>query len=325
MDSQGRRKRLGEGQLIWTMERNWTRRRVAIRPNERYLSQIICSWCVFIDELPQGIHTYVAIPVVEGRCDTYSIRPSFIRYPELSGEALRLYIDAYGEETYRYYIEEFYKGPSELVDDSVPFRQLPVHDAESIIWIIIDNLIKAIPEGGDPEVTKAASAALRLLADHPVVLFYDFRRSFIKFPDWAQDLHPKLSHLAPMLRKLTKLLIINWTLLCIKGLLPQDILHEAVKRVFLQEIDRIRTEKCDVRLELEIRRPLVSAPKIREASPSTKRKSTSVVESTPKRTRYDWRVTPFCSSSTLYLRMVQSIRIQWSDHVSITVTWARVC
>ena len=225
--------------------------------------------------------------MTKGKCARVSARDSDIRFPTLNGEPLKLYIEAYGEEKYRYYIEQFEKSPLFLKRNDTVFRQLPVHDAESIIWIIIDNLIKAIPEGGDPEVTKAASAALRLLADHPVVLFYDFRRSFIGFPDRVQDLHPKLSHLAPMLRKLTKLLIINWTLLCIKGLLPQDILHEAVKRVFLQEIDRIRTEKCDVRLELEIRRPLVWVPKTIGASPSTKRKSVSVVESTSKRTRYD--------------------------------------
>ena len=177
-----------------------------------------------------------------------------------------------------------------MVDYSAPFRQLPVHDAECIIWIILDFLLKAIPEGGNPEVTRVASSALKVLVNHTPEPSADSRRCFREFfsREWLHSLHPKLSHLAPMLCEFSSLLDFNWTLLCIKGLLPQDILHEAVKRVFLQEIVHIRTERCDVRLELEIRRPLVWVPKTIGASPSTKRKSVSVVESTSKRTRYDW-------------------------------------
>ena len=245
---------------------------------------------MFFDILLQGTHTYVAIPVAEGKCDIESNRPSYVRYPELSGEALRLYIKAYGEETYRHYIEEFYKSPSELVDHNAPFRQLPVHDAESIIWIIIDFLLKAIPTGGNPEVTQVASSALKVLANHTLEPSADSRRCFMRFSrEWLHNLHPKLTHLAPMLCKFSSLLNFNWTLLCIKGLLPQDILHEAVKRILLEEIVRIRAEQCDVSLGEEIRRPLVPAPKTINASPSTasKRKSTSAVASTSKRVRHD--------------------------------------
>ena len=245
---------------------------------------------MFFNILLQGTRTYVAIPVAEGKCDTFSIRRHNVRYPELSGEALRLYIEAYGEEAYRSYTEEFYKSPPDLEVDSVPFRQLPVHDAESIIWIIIDYLLKAIPGGGDPEVTESASTALKILANHILEPSADSRRCFRDFSrEWLHNLHPKLTHLAPMLCKFSELLSINWTFLCIKGLLPQDILHEAVKRILLEEIVRIRAEQCDVSLKEEIRRPLVPAPKTINASPSTasKRKSTSAVASTSKRVRHD--------------------------------------
>ena len=63
------------------------------------------------------------------RCGRRGVRHHTTHYPELKGGSLVLYVEAYGEENYPYYIEEFDKNSLSLVGRSVTFRKIPVHDA----------------------------------------------------------------------------------------------------------------------------------------------------------------------------------------------------
>ena len=234
--------------------------------------------------------------MTKGKCARVSARDSDIRFPTLNGEPLKLYIEAYGEEKYRYYIEQFEKSPLFLKRNDTVFRQLPVHDAESIIWIIVDHLLRAIPDGVDesPEVNNAAVGALRAFINHAVEKSGDTRSCFAEYSkeDWIDCLHPALSHMAPMLAKLCELVSADWTLWCLHGHLPIDFLHEAIKRILLQEIVRIKTEKCDVPLGQEERKPIVTttinaSPGKGKSKSGVKRKSESIFASSSKRSRFD--------------------------------------
>ena len=147
-----------------------------------------------------------------------------------------------------------------LRNKGVVFLQLPVHDAESVIWIIVDHLLRAIPLGGEPQVNDFAISALNAFLVHSIEHAGDSRSFFANFtPEkWVKCLHPGLSHMAPFLYKLCLILNTDWTLWCIKGELPNDFLHEAVKRILLEEIVRIRTESCDVQLGVQDREPIVT-------------------------------------------------------------------
>ena len=237
---------------------------------------------------------FIAIPVTKGKCAKAIIRSSRLRFSELTGEPLKLYIEAYGEK-YRYYIDEFDKSPSSLEgDNNTVFRQLPVHDAESIIWIIIDHLLRALPEKGLPEVNDAAVGALKAFINHAVETSGDTRSGFAVYSkeDWIDCLHPALSLVAPMLTSLCRFIQVDWTLWCMHGHLSMDFLHEAIKRILLQEIVRIKTEKCDVLLSQEDRKPIVTTTINAslgkgESKSGVKRKSESMFASSSKRSRFD--------------------------------------
>ena len=232
--------------------------------------------------------------MTEGKCDRFSARDPKIRFPILNGDPLKLYTEVYGEEKYRYYIEQLEKSALFLFGEDTVFRQLPVHDAESIIWIIVDHLLRAFPDGKRPEVNDAAVGALKAFINHDVEMYGDTRSGFRKLTkkDWVNCLHPALAHMASMLVNLCEFVKLDWTLWCLHGHLPMDFLHEAIKRILLQEIVRIKTEKCDVSLSQEDRKPIVTttinaSPGKGESKSGVKRKSESMFASSSKRSRFD--------------------------------------
>ena len=165
-----------------------------------------------------------------------------------------------------------------------------MHDAESIIWIIIDHLLRAISVGGEPQVNDFAIGALKAFLVHSIENAGDSRSNFSNFTleEWTKCLHPGLSHTSPFLYKFCQLLDVDWTLWCIKGELPNDFLHEAVKRILLEEIVRIRAENRDVRLGPKDREPVITTTIGADAGmgeSKTKRKSTTILASSSKRSR----------------------------------------
>ena len=232
--------------------------------------------------------------MTKGKCQRFSARDPKIRFPTLNSELLKLYTKAYGEEKYRYYFEQFEKSALFLHGDGSIFRQLPVHDAESIIWIIVDHLLRAFPDGKLPEVSDAAVGALKAFINHDIEKFGDSRSGFqiLTKEEWVELLHPKLSHMAPMLVNLCALIGLDWTLWCMHGHLPMDFLHEGIKRILLQGIDHIKTEKCDVLLSQEDRKPIFrttihASPGKEESNSGVRRKSESMFASSSKRSRFD--------------------------------------
>ena len=208
----------------------------------------------------------------------------------LSGEALNLYIRAYGEENYRTYITKLNESSIIQNNTDVVFKQLPIHDAESIIWIIVDHLLRAIPVGREPQVNEFAISALNGFLMHAISYCGDTRSSFSNFSleEWIKCLHPGLSHTAPFIRRLCRLLITDWSLWCLKGELPDDFLHEAVKRILLEEIVRIRAENRDVRLGPKDREPVITTTigaDARMGESKTKQKSTTILASSSKKSR----------------------------------------
>ena len=125
---------------------------------------------------------------------------------------------------------------------------------------------------------------------HSISYCGDTRSNFSNFTleAWIKCLHPGLSHTAPFIHKLCRLLFVDWSLWCLRGELPDDILHEAVKRILLEEIVRIRAENRDVRLGPKDREPVITTTIGADAGmgeSKTKRKSTTILASSSKRSR----------------------------------------
>ena len=228
--------------------------------------------------------------VATGRFAAVSCRIVKERFLDLNGEALNRYIQAYGEESYRSYITKLDESPIFQDGTGIVFKQLPIHDAESIIWIIVDHLLRAIPLNRKPQVNDCAIDALNAFLIHSIQLSGDSRTHLSNFTleEWIKCLHPGLSHTAPFIRKLCRLLLVDWSLWCLKGELPDDFLHEAVKRILLEEIVRIRAENQDVRLGPKDREPDITTTIGADAGmgeSKTKRKSTTILASSSKRSR----------------------------------------
>ena len=85
---------------------------------------------------------------------------------------------------------------------------------------------------------------------HAIASASDTRREITEFDreDWEDVLHPGLSFLAESLAHLSKFLKADWSLWK-KDDLPEDFMHEVLKRILLREIVHLSSSKDhDIRL-----------------------------------------------------------------------------
>ncbi|KDQ26393.1 hypothetical protein PLEOSDRAFT_159686 [Pleurotus ostreatus PC15] len=122
------------------------------------------------------------------------------------------------------------------------FRHLPRHDAESVFWVIVVFLLRALPLGhrpADDTNVEFLRSAWGYIAGHEIKSApgqspMDSRASLLFHPDaWEQILHQKFARLAPMMEEFIAQVTPEYSHLTEPP--PDDFhLHEAMQRILLK-------------------------------------------------------------------------------------------
>lgn len=205
----------------------------------------------------KGTPTFVARAVAAGKIWAQEGRPQFrIKLPMMRPATKEWYIKTYGQDRY-----DRYWGAMEKLDiyreydpEKHFYSHRAFHDAESFLWVIVNELLRAWPDGYEEELTEIASTYISMLDDHEFSRGADSRKDIFELhiSDWKEMLHPRLAFLAPMLQKLATYFSVEWQLW---PELPEDHGHEVLK-VFLREaiLDMIKDED-PIPLKRELRTP----------------------------------------------------------------------
>ena len=140
---------------------------------------------------------------------------------------------------------------STLVKQPAPQHE-PRHDIESVFWVMVCSLVRALPVGADDNPTERSNYIFNNILYHEIPFSMSNRRDeALKWTreEWEEALHPRLRMLAPMIVRMCELLCINW-----RGLsTPSNrvLLHQAFKRLLLMEIRAFGENNEDVQLNME--------------------------------------------------------------------------
>ncbi|KAF7431131.1 hypothetical protein PC9H_006851 [Pleurotus ostreatus] len=119
------------------------------------------------------------------------------------------------------------------------FQHLPRHDAESVFWVIVVFLLRALPLGQRPKKDKNMKHLIpvwKCIASHeiksdPGSFPFDLRAMLLS-SGWEQNLHKQLGSLAPMMEELVEQVKPEYSHLPAPP--PDDFhLHEAMQRILL--------------------------------------------------------------------------------------------
>ncbi|KAH8106520.1 hypothetical protein DFH11DRAFT_1863576 [Phellopilus nigrolimitatus] len=219
-----------------------------------------------------GTPMYIARAVSVGalKFSTFQTRAIF---PEISEEAKALYIGAYDQEKYDYYIREINKLPLCIKPkERAPFEHLPYLDMESVFWLFAYLLCRARVGKEDDESNEDYDDFLRIMEQHdPGRAKDDSRDIFLAATElvkWKDRLHPKLQLVAEMLHEMAEYLNVQWAYW--KGLIPEDHAHEMMKRLFLNTAVHVR-KQGDVRIDLKRARQPLPNPGSVIPSPTSKK------------------------------------------------------
>lgn len=205
----------------------------------------------------KGTPTFVAMSVAAGKVKAQEGRPQArCNLPKMRPATKEWYIKTYGQERY-----DRYWGVMEKLDffreydpEKHFYSHRAFHDAESFLWVIVNELVRAWPKGFKEELSESASFLINLLEDHEFTRGPDTRKDTLNSDaeDWKRMLHPKLAFLAPMLQKLATYFSVEWLLW---PELPEDHGHEVLK-IFLREaILDMTKDKDPIFLEEKLRTP----------------------------------------------------------------------
>ncbi|THH05752.1 hypothetical protein EW145_g4568 [Phellinidium pouzarii] len=246
-----------------------------------------------------GTPMFIAVAVSDGKFpDVAKVQPYLrvLEFPNISKSAEEKYTQAYGAGRYKHYVERHDDSPITLhVTETAPFEHLPLHDMESLFWLLALLLcraqVKAEGEGKgkgkkkDVAATCPTSDAYKQFSEsmdahipgsgvEDTRLVYLFASSEEK---WEDRLHPDLQSVAPMLHTMAKYFSIQWVYW--KPYLDWDHAHEMMTRVLLDHIVRIKD--ADVIIDLKNKRPY-PLPPIYAAVREPKRTKTSTSQATSR-------------------------------------------
>jgi hypothetical protein len=125
----------------------------------------------------------------------------------------------------------------------------PRHDIESVFWVHICCLVRALPDGADDNPTEQSDCIINDMLYHEVPPSASTRRDeALRWTrtEWERALHPRLQMLAPMVVRMCELLCINWRIRST----PQNrfLLHQGFKRLLLMQVREIEEKDVDVQL-----------------------------------------------------------------------------
>ncbi|KAI0076336.1 hypothetical protein K474DRAFT_1675708 [Panus rudis PR-1116 ss-1] len=166
--------------------------------------------------------------------------------------------------------------PPEASVTSKPFCHRMDHDAESMFWVLFRCLLCAQPRDVPVEEdTNSNTDAWQLFTRHTISKKPGDSRAVIM--GWTEDefraaLHPKLAHVASLLRKLVLQVRPEYGYLDPPP--PQEHLHEAMRRLLLEAIVHIQHDSnLNVALDPDRKCPLSKAEHDAMPAPRTKRKA----------------------------------------------------
>ncbi|KAF7431130.1 hypothetical protein PC9H_006850 [Pleurotus ostreatus] len=129
---------------------------------------------------------------------------------------------------------------SESEDEAQKFQHLPRHNAESVFWVIVVFLLRALPRGEHPKKDKNNKWLIFIwdyIASHEIMPYpgkfpTDDRTTFLNLGGWEHFLHAKLGRLVPMMEELVMQVKPEYSHLPTP---PDDLhLHEAMQRILLK-------------------------------------------------------------------------------------------
>jgi hypothetical protein len=168
---------------------------------------------------------------------------NFLPMPELQGNAKELYLEAYGQSTYDLYSDTgdtFHGGRKAAQANS--FLHRPSHDVESIFWTLFSTIIRVCPVDGDEQDTHFKfHQAINTLDMHVIdINQIDGRAEFLGWSEesFGSALHPNLAGLASMMQQMSAQIQPEYARLSPSPKI--DHLHEAMRRLLLQQIVKMR-------------------------------------------------------------------------------------
>ena len=172
-------------------------------------------------------------------------------------------------------------------DDSPPapsFHHRPDHDVESFFWVLLATLLRARPKKWKPDPhRKFFWNAYDMFLRHSVEAgkVDDSRAELLSYEadDFKKALHPKLQDLAPMLGKMAQQVYPEYGFMDPPPAL--DHLHEAMRRLLLEQIVQMQNAKNPIPLTAGSLRPLRMKKPIRKRVEQPDFGGTSAAGDTP--------------------------------------------
>ena len=136
------------------------------------------------------------------------------------------------------------------VPEQLAVKHEPRHDVESVFWVLVCCLVRALPDGADDKPTEASDLIFKNMLYHEIPGSLSNRRDdALRWPQqfWEDALHPELRMLAPMIVRMCELLCINWR----NRSTPSNrfLLHQGFKRLLFMQIREIGEK--DIRLNMK--------------------------------------------------------------------------
>jgi hypothetical protein len=122
----------------------------------------------------------------------------------------------------------------------------PRHDVESVFWVLVGCLVRALPDGADDHPTERSDIIFNDMLYHEIPPSESNRRDeALRWSRevWERALHPRLQMLAPMIVRMCDLLCINWRDRSTQS--NRFLLHQGFKRLLFMQIQEMEE---DIRL-----------------------------------------------------------------------------
>lgn len=196
---------------------------------------------------------YIARSVAAGYPLESPSQAVYQHMPTLSEGAKKIYIQAYGENTYERYCDTaktFHGSDGALPNPrklpNFKFCHRPDHDVESIFWVLLATLLRARPVNSTATEAdlKAYCQAEKVFQDHRIQegVMVDNRECLLNLSlrQMETALDPELRDLGWMLMEMAEQVKPEYGYLSPAP--PNDHLHEAMRRLLLEQILRMDDE-----------------------------------------------------------------------------------
>ena len=139
------------------------------------------------------------------------------------------------------------------------FYHRPDHDVESFFWVLLTSLLRAQPKNSEDDANLVRyRQAYDVFLQHSIRenADLDSRTGLLQFgvKQFRRALHPELHDLAPMLRKMAEQIAPEYGYM--KPPPARDHLHEAMRRLLLEQIFHMERKKQTIELAPGRMRPL---------------------------------------------------------------------